>query len=34
LRDAIRAAKKYVSGAIRNSFRWARNGKTLFALRH
>jgi len=34
LREAVANAKKYISGAIRESFRWSRNGKTVFALRH
>jgi len=34
LRDAVGSAKKYISAAIRASFRWSRNGRTVFALRH
>ena len=34
LRDAVGSAKKYISAAIRESFRWSRNGRTVFALRH
>jgi hydroxymethylpyrimidine/phosphomethylpyrimidine kinase len=34
LREAVGAAKQYVSLAIRESFRWNRNGRTVFALRH
>jgi hydroxymethylpyrimidine/phosphomethylpyrimidine kinase len=34
LREAVGRAKKYISAAIRDSFRWSRNGKAVFALRH
>jgi hydroxymethylpyrimidine/phosphomethylpyrimidine kinase len=34
LREAVSSAKKYISAAIRESFQWSRNGKTVFALRH
>lgn len=34
LREAVGSAKKYISAAIRESFRWSRNGRTVFALRH
>jgi hydroxymethylpyrimidine/phosphomethylpyrimidine kinase len=34
LREAVANAKIYISGAIRESFRWSRNGRTVFALRH
>ena len=34
LREAVANAKKYISLAIRESFRWSRNGRTVFALRH
>jgi hydroxymethylpyrimidine/phosphomethylpyrimidine kinase len=34
LHDAVAAAKRYISAAIRDSFRWNRNGKIVFALRH
>jgi hydroxymethylpyrimidine/phosphomethylpyrimidine kinase len=34
LPESIAAAKRYISVAIRESFRWDRNGRTVFALRH
>jgi hydroxymethylpyrimidine/phosphomethylpyrimidine kinase len=34
LREAVANAKKYISVAIRESFRWSHNGRTVFALRH
>ena len=34
LGEAVGSAKKYISAAIRESFRWSRNGRTVFALRH
>jgi hydroxymethylpyrimidine/phosphomethylpyrimidine kinase len=34
LAESIATAKQYISEAIRKSFRWDRNGKTVFALRH
>jgi hydroxymethylpyrimidine/phosphomethylpyrimidine kinase len=34
LQEAVGAAKQYVSAAIRESFRWNHNGRTVFALRH
>src|SRR5262249_51692374 len=34
LREAVSIAKKYISAAIRESFRWSRNGRMVFALRH
>jgi hydroxymethylpyrimidine/phosphomethylpyrimidine kinase len=34
LREAVGSAKQYISAAIRDSFRWNKNGRTVFALRH
>ena len=34
LYEAVGSAKRYISAAIRESFRWSRNGRTVFALRH
>jgi len=34
LREAVGSAKQYISTAIRESFRWNKNGRTVFALRH
>jgi hydroxymethylpyrimidine/phosphomethylpyrimidine kinase len=34
LREAVDAAKKYITAAIRESFRWSHNGRAVFALRH
>jgi hydroxymethylpyrimidine/phosphomethylpyrimidine kinase len=34
LRQAVDVAKQYITAAIRESFRWSRNGRTVFALRH
>ena len=34
LRDAVGSAKKYISAAISESFRWSHHGRTMFALRH
>jgi hydroxymethylpyrimidine/phosphomethylpyrimidine kinase len=34
LREAVGSAKKYISTAIRESFRWNKNGRTVCALRH
>jgi hydroxymethylpyrimidine/phosphomethylpyrimidine kinase len=34
LREAVGVAKQYITAAIRESFRWSRDGRTVFALRH
>jgi len=34
LREAVGIAKQYITAAIRQSFRWNRGGRTVFALRH
>ena len=34
LREAVGSAKKYISAAISESFRWSHHGRTMFALRH